>query len=106
MGSTGTDAVSPVVGVMLMLVVTIIIAAVVSAFSGGLSSSQAKVPQATIQASYSQSGGMTIYHNGGDALGVGEFKILLTPAKNWANEMSSFTPSAAASASRPFLNSS
>lgn len=30
------DAVSPVVGVMLMLVVTIIIAAVVSAFSGGL----------------------------------------------------------------------
>jgi len=31
------DAVSPVVGVMLMLVVTIIIAAVVSAFAGGLS---------------------------------------------------------------------
>jgi len=30
------DAVSPVIGVMLMLVVTIIIAAVVSAFSGGL----------------------------------------------------------------------
>jgi len=29
------DAVSPVVGVMLMLVVTIIIAAVVSAFAGG-----------------------------------------------------------------------
>lgn len=32
----GEEAVSPVVGVMLMLVVTIIIAAVVSAFSGGL----------------------------------------------------------------------
>lgn len=31
-----TDAVSPVVGVMLMLVVTIIIAAVVSGFAGGL----------------------------------------------------------------------
>ena len=30
------DAVSPVVGVMLMLVVTIIIAAVVAAFAGGL----------------------------------------------------------------------
>ncbi len=30
------DAVSPVVGVMLMLVVTIIIAAVVSGFAGGL----------------------------------------------------------------------
>ncbi|HEX3001482.1 MAG TPA: type IV pilin N-terminal domain-containing protein [Methanoregula sp.] len=76
-------AVSPVVGVMLMLVVTIIIAAVVSAFAGGLGSSQAKAPQATIAASYSQSGGMTIYHNGGDTLSGGEFKILLTPAKNW-----------------------
>jgi len=41
--------VSPVVGVMLMLVVTIIIAAVVSAFAGGLSGSQTKTPQASFQ---------------------------------------------------------
>jgi len=38
------DAVSPVVGVMLMLVVTIIIAAVVSAFAGGLTSGQKSAP--------------------------------------------------------------
>ena len=38
-------AVSPVVGVMLMLVVTIIIAAVVSAFAGGMMKSQDKTPQ-------------------------------------------------------------
>lgn len=44
------EAVSPVVGVMLMLVVTIIIAAVVSAFAGGISSSQEKVPQASVVA--------------------------------------------------------
>ena len=37
-GTAREHAVSPVVGVMLMLVVTIIIAAVVSAFAGGLSS--------------------------------------------------------------------
>jgi archaeal type IV pilus assembly protein PilA len=43
----GEEAVSPVVGVMLMLVVTIIIAAVVSAFAGGLSGSQTKTPQAS-----------------------------------------------------------
>lgn len=43
------SAVSPVVGVMLMLVVTIIIAAVVSAFSGGVASDQHKTPQATIK---------------------------------------------------------
>jgi FlaG/FlaF family flagellin (archaellin) len=40
----GEDAVSPVVGVMLMLVVTIIIAAVVSAFAGGLMNGQSKSP--------------------------------------------------------------
>lgn len=41
-------AVSPVVGVMLMLVVTIIIAAVVSAFAGGMGSGTQKAPQASI----------------------------------------------------------
>jgi len=38
------SAVSPVIGVMLMLVVTIIIAAVVSAFAGGIGSDQQKAP--------------------------------------------------------------
>jgi hypothetical protein len=42
------DAVSPVIGVLLMLVVTIIIAAVVSGFAGGLVGSQEKAPQASI----------------------------------------------------------
>lgn len=42
------NAVSPVIGVLLMLVVTIIIAAVVSGFAGGLSSNQQKTPQASI----------------------------------------------------------
>ena len=44
-----TEAVSPVVGVMLMLVVTIIIAAVVSAFAGGLASNQQKAPTGTFE---------------------------------------------------------
>lgn len=47
-GHENGQAVSPVVGVMLMLVVTIIIAAVVSAFSGGLAGTQQKAPQASI----------------------------------------------------------
>jgi len=77
------SAVSPVVGVMLMLVVTIIIAAVVSAFAGGIGSSQQKVPQVNLKAEYSQSHGMKIYHNGGDTLTIGDFKIFLTPSKNF-----------------------
>lgn len=83
MTGSNEHAVSLVIGVMLMLVVTIIIAAVVSAFAGGLGTSQTNAPQATVTASYSQSEGMTIYHNGGDTLSGGEFKILLTPSKNW-----------------------
>ena len=44
------DAVSPVIGVMLMLVVTIIIAAVVSSFAGGLAGDTQKAPQASLVA--------------------------------------------------------
>ncbi len=78
-------AVSPVVGVMLMLVVTIIIAAVVSAYAGGMSPAQAKTPQVTLTADYSVTDGMTISHNGGDTLTVGDFRILLTPSRNFAS---------------------
>jgi flagellin-like protein len=73
-------AVSPVVGVMLMLVVTIIIAAIVSGVAGGMASGQSKVPQATIQATYSQSGGMTITHAGGDPLATAN--IIFTVSDN------------------------
>ncbi len=47
----GEEAVSPVVGVMLMLVVTIIIAAMVSAFAGGLAKTSDKGPTANLQVS-------------------------------------------------------
>ncbi len=50
------NAVSPVVGVMLMLVVTIIIAAVVSAFAGGLGSGAQKAPTVSAETSISNSG--------------------------------------------------
>jgi len=71
-GEKTESAVSPVVGVMLMLVVTIIIAAIVSAFSGGLMSSQNKVPQATIQGQFSIANGMTITHAGGDPIATND----------------------------------
>jgi len=43
------EAVSPVVGILLMLVVTIIIAAVVSGFAGSLASDQTKAPQVSLE---------------------------------------------------------
>jgi len=68
MNRWNNDAVSPVVGIMMMLVVTIIIAAIVSGFAGGLTESQSKPPQAKITATFSVSGGMAISHAGGEAI--------------------------------------
>jgi FlaG/FlaF family flagellin (archaellin) len=75
------QAVSPVVGVMLMLVVTIIIAAIVSAFAGSTVGATSKTPTATIQATFSQANGMIISHGGGDAIPLGTTTILTKPTK-------------------------
>jgi FlaG/FlaF family flagellin (archaellin) len=53
---TNENAVSPVVGVMLMLVVTIIIAAVVSGFAGGLSGGTQKAPQMSMDVTIKNTG--------------------------------------------------
>lgn len=105
-----SDAVSPVVGVMLMLVVTIIIAAVVSAFAGGMAGSSNKAPQATLQATpvivdiedtdpatwgpnhpggYTAKNGIEFEHKGGEPFSLNDINIqfendgiaiILTPA--------------------------
>lgn len=61
-------AVSPVIGVMLMIVVTVILAAAVSSFSGSIGQKET-VPQAIfrISASYSEQN-ITIEHLGGDPI--------------------------------------
>ncbi len=68
-------AVSPVVGVMLMLVVTIIIAAVVSAFSGGLSQGTSKVPQISIGAEVRNGGYIVVEHKGGDSVSANSITV-------------------------------
>jgi len=80
-------AVSPVVGVMLMLVVTIIIAAVVSAFAGGLAVGKEKAPQVSLETHIKLTGGMAgapsmiIKHLGGDSINTKNIKIVTS----WAN---------------------
>jgi flagellin-like protein len=81
------EAVSPVVGVMLLLVVTIIIAGVVSAFAGSLSETDGKGQQATFTAIYSQSRGLSIEHLGGDVLTTREIEIVLRPSTNMGSSM-------------------
>ena len=48
------DAVSPVIGVMLMLVVTIVIAAVVAAFASGMGSDMDTAPNAALKVSVTE----------------------------------------------------
>ncbi len=75
------SAVSPVVGVMLMLVVTIIIAAVVSGFAGGLVGNQEKPPQASIAVStgYTSDGMFDIKfeHQGGDPIRTKDCQFIM-----------------------------
>ncbi|MBP2134048.1 FlaG/FlaF family flagellin (archaellin) [Methanomicrobium sp. W14] len=85
------NAVSPVVGVMLMLVVTIIIAAVVSAFSGGLTSGQTKAPQANIKGTFSISEGMTISHAGGDSLATKDIIFTIRDGSTFGPNLESST---------------
>ena len=81
------SAVSPVVGVLLMLVVTIIIAAVVSSFAGGLTGGTTKAPTATLdvhvkaadlQGTLSNGAyvpSLTIKHMSGDVLPTKNLKV-------------------------------
>ena len=79
------EAVSPVVGVMLMLVVTIIIAAVVSGFAGGLAGGTSKSAQVSIKADYSRSTGMIIHHMGGDVINTLQTKIFVAPTADFGS---------------------
>lgn len=79
-----SSAVSPVVGVMLMLVVTVIIAAVVTAFAGGMTSDN-DVINAQIRATYSQSNGIEIENIGGDAIPTMTTTVLIYPTKTFGN---------------------
>ena len=77
------DAVSPVIGVMLMLVVTIVIAAVVAAFSSGLTTSETTGPSTVLSVTMSAAAVPStnddyyvhIKHLGGDSLKMSELKI-------------------------------
>jgi flagellin-like protein len=60
---TDDDAVSPVIGVILMVAITVILAAVIGAFVLGIGGSQEQTPQASFEFS-----GDTVIHSGGDAI--------------------------------------
>jgi len=91
------SAVSPVVGVMLMLVVTIIIAAVVSAFAGSTAQTTKQAPQAVIQGTLYVNGSspnnlIVLTHKGGDELATAKVQILIKKGDEftmWGSQLSS-----------------
>jgi flagellin-like protein len=79
------EAVSPVIGVILMVAITVILAAVIAAFVFGLGGNQNAAPTASITAANNPdkpAGAgmeMKIQHKGGDTLKAGEWKVSVVP---------------------------
>ena len=72
------DAVSPVIGVMLMLSITIIIAAVLMAFAGGMADTKPATPSVDLSAEFVKNGSdivLRLSHNGGDALNPKDIRV-------------------------------
>ena len=63
------DAVSPVIGVILMVAITVILAAVIASFVLGLGNQTGVSPQASFTSDYDATeGNVTITHDSGDAI--------------------------------------
>ncbi|MCZ9313061.1 MAG: type IV pilin N-terminal domain-containing protein [Methanocorpusculum sp.] len=81
------DAVSPVVGVMLMLVVTIIIAALVASFAGNIGASTDQKPVVSVGVTYSQADGLLITNNGGNGgLNTEKFDVWIRPGEDMGDD--------------------
>jgi flagellin-like protein len=76
--SDDSRAVSPVIGVILMVAITVILAAVIGTFVLGLGDSVESAPQASFSFDYDDSGTnseVTIRHRGGDTIDVSDIEI-------------------------------
>ena len=80
------DAVSPVIGVMLMLVVTIIIAAVITGFATDLSKDTDKTPMVLFDVQYNNENGMIeLKHKGGDPIRIQDIEFIIEQSGLTAN---------------------
>ena len=84
-------AVSPVIGVILMVAITVILAAVIGTFVLGLGDSLGdSQPTAQLDVENSTSSNITITHNGGDSIRAGDLTVNVggEGAKNLEDETS------------------
>ncbi|WP_324760390.1 type IV pilin N-terminal domain-containing protein [Haloarcula montana] len=70
------DAVSPVIGVILMVAITVILAAVIASFVLGLGDqTQSATPQASFSFDYESGTSLSVTHDGGDTINANELYI-------------------------------
>ena len=73
---TEERGVSPVIGVILMVAITVILAAVIGAFVLGLGDQVSNnAPQASFEYEFTNSSNMTITHSGGDSIDAGTIEV-------------------------------
>ncbi|WP_435364559.1 type IV pilin [Haloarchaeobius sp. DYHT-AS-18] len=78
---TDDDAVSPVIGVILMVAITVILAAVIGAFVLNIGGSQEAAPQAQFDwAPDTAAGTVDVTHQGGDDIAEGQITVQATGA--------------------------
>jgi len=74
--------VSPVIGVILMVAITVILAAVIGTFVLGLGDSLEQAPQAQLDAEVTSGPNLEVSHNGGDSIPKTEIRITVEDATN------------------------
>jgi flagellin-like protein len=83
------DAVSPVIGVILMVAITVILAAVIGTFVLGLGGNVSSAPQAQVSFQFEQGAGdVALIHDGGDQLQSGELNVSET---NYSTDVGDFS---------------
>jgi len=87
--------VSPVIGVMLMLVATVILAAVVSSYAGSLPSDESKAPQLSISAEAKENSYVLVKHEGGDPVNLNSIEVRTFIPEGTYADMSYKIPSSA-----------
>jgi flagellin-like protein len=85
---TDDDAVSPVIGVILMVAITVILAAVIGAFVLDLGSNTSSAPPASFGYDFGESGSdttVTVTHDGGDKLDGANIDVTNVNNENYAD---------------------
>ncbi len=77
--------VSPVIGVILMVAITVILAAVIGTFVLGLGDSLEQAPQSQVSVTSDATGAINISHDGGDALPESDVTVNINGADNTTN---------------------